>query len=260
MPYFQSDGVSLYYESTGEGPPIIFICPPAMGGATFFEQQKQLKNHFQVITFDPRGNGKSSDGKTGDYTIYDWTEDVLALADHLKLEKVITCGYSMGGLPAQEFAISYPERTAGLILISSFSEVSTFSLSSKIKAGEMVGHSDLLELLAAGLSVSHTGLGSKKHKKKIFKSVNSSNSLLTKKLYRNGRHYRSTERLSSIQCPVALIYGNLDFLILPYQRLFEKRLAHPLSIKIKGVAHQVPTQSAYEVNSVIRSLKNTMAH
>lgn len=259
MPYFHSDGAALYYETTGEGPPIIFICPPGMGAGTFYDHQKKLKNHFQVITFDNRGSGKSTDGTREDYTISDWTEDIRALADHLKLYKVIVCGYSMGGVAAQDFALSYPERTAGVILLTSFSEVSTPVLSLGIRIVEFLGTFHIIKLLAVVLSLSHTiGIGAKKHRKKIFKSINSSNPKIVKSLFRSGRYYNATDRLPEITCPVAVVHGTLDIFFFKYQRLFEKKLPNVRSIRVEGIDHQVAVRTSDEVNGIIKSLKNWM--
>ncbi|TMW72779.1 alpha/beta fold hydrolase [Alteribacter natronophilus] len=254
MPYFESKGTFLYYEDAGSGPPLIFVPPPGLGGGTFYKQQQALQADYRVIIFDPRGNGKSEDGSEDDYTIRGVAADVLALADHLKLGTVIVCGYSMGGQAAQEFAISYQDRTAGLILIGSFPEVSTRFLSLKIKAGEWAADNDLRGLLARALSFSHTW--NPRNRKKIARSLKENNPDLLKALYKNGRFYRSTERLPSLKCPVVTIFGSLDVLVHPYQKLFEERVPNLMKVKINGVAHQVPTRAADELNSVIRSFKS----
>lgn len=252
MPYFKSNNISLYYESEGSGKPIIFIPPPALGAASFHQQKEQLTSSFRVITFDPPGNGNSYHGKIEKQSIEDWTEDILALANHLSLNQVILCGYSLGGLPAQEFASTYPSRTAGLILICSFPEVQTKFLSAKIKAGEFIAGKKWMRLLAKGLSISH----SSRHdtQRLLEKEILRSSPLLVKSLYDAGRFHSVTRKLEYLKCPVAFIYGAWDPISRPYADLYKQKIRHVDLIKIPNAAHQLVTRASPQVNAIIRSL------
>jgi 3-oxoadipate enol-lactonase len=68
-----------------------------------------------VICYDTRGHGSSST-PTGPYTLQQLGEDVIALLDHLKIEKAAFCGISMGGLTGQWLAIHYPSRFSHVII------------------------------------------------------------------------------------------------------------------------------------------------
>ncbi|WP_018923314.1 alpha/beta fold hydrolase [Salsuginibacillus kocurii] len=252
MPYFYSNGIHLYYESVGSGPALVFIPPPALGAASFLQQQEGLKDHFQVITFDPIGNGNSSAGNKKTHSVKEWAEDVRALADHLELDNIIPCGYSMGGAAAQEFAVSYPHRTAGLVLICTFPEVSTWMLHAKIKIGEWTFEKDLRSLLAEGLAISHTNRKDNKHWLK--KWVKRSYPTLVKNMYYQGRQYQVTDKLSTITCPVTYIYGRFDPVARPYIDLYKKHLPNFQFVKIPGTTHQIPTRAANEVNGIISGI------
>ncbi|PYZ92641.1 hypothetical protein CR194_13315 [Salipaludibacillus keqinensis] len=156
MPFFQSGEGALYYEETGTGPSLLFIPPPALGTESFRQQKEVLSERFRVVSFDPIGTGRSPDHGRREYTIEEWTNDILSLADHLDLEKVLLCGYSLGGSPCQEFALSYPERIKGIILLCSFPEVSTVFLSAKIRIGEWLALKDFRTVMGEGIAISHT--------------------------------------------------------------------------------------------------------
>ncbi|WP_026702224.1 alpha/beta fold hydrolase [Salibacterium aidingense] len=180
MPYFLSNRTSLYYESGGQGPTLLLISPPGVGTAIF-----ELKDRFHVVTFDPRGNGKSQKGNIGDYTMEDWTDDMLALINHLNEKQVILCGYSLGGLPAQMFAIKYPRKTASLILINSFPLVNTFLLNVKFNLGIWSTYEDIRGILGKGLAFSHTK--KKNQQRHIRTSVEASDPHVLKCMYKNGK-------------------------------------------------------------------------
>lgn len=78
-------------------------------------QMPDLLNHFQVLRYDVRGHGASAT-PAGDYTLDQLGQDVLALADKLKLTKFCFCGISMGGAVGQWLAINAPQRLTRLIL------------------------------------------------------------------------------------------------------------------------------------------------
>jgi 3-oxoadipate enol-lactonase len=73
------------------------------------------RNGFYVITYDLRGHGKSDVGD-GQYTIELFVDDLISLLDHLKITKVVLCGFSMGGYIALRAIQRNPERFSALIL------------------------------------------------------------------------------------------------------------------------------------------------
>jgi pimeloyl-ACP methyl ester carboxylesterase len=75
-----------------------------------------LEERFRVIAFDNRGAGRS-DKPEGDYTIPQAAADASGLMDALGLGRTHVLGISMGGMIAQEIAISYPERVEKLVLV-----------------------------------------------------------------------------------------------------------------------------------------------
>lgn len=108
----------MYYESKGAGEPLILIPGFASGAWTWFRQTEDLSKDFRVITFDPRGIGRSkaSDEDLQNLSIEVFIKDILHMMDKLKIEKANILGASFGGFVAQEFALSFPEKINKLIL------------------------------------------------------------------------------------------------------------------------------------------------
>lgn len=108
--------MTLFYETHGDGEPLILIPGFASGAWTWFRQVEDLSKNFQVVTFDPRGIGKSENDPSKLPSMKTFVEDVLKVLDELKIERVNMLGASFGGFVAQEFALSFPERVDKLIL------------------------------------------------------------------------------------------------------------------------------------------------
>jgi pimeloyl-ACP methyl ester carboxylesterase len=115
MPHVQANGIDIYYESQGEGGPLLLI---AGLGATHHLWELQVPSFarwFRVLTFDNRGAG-DSDKPPEPYSIALFADDTAALMDALGIERAHVYGQSMGGIIAQEFALRHPQRLGGLVL------------------------------------------------------------------------------------------------------------------------------------------------
>lgn len=83
----------------------------------------QLADLCQILYVDHRGNGRSSDGDPGDWTLAQWGDDIAALCDALELESPLVLGSSFGGFVAQSFATRHPSRLGGLVLANTAAKV-----------------------------------------------------------------------------------------------------------------------------------------
>lgn len=114
----QINGVRLYYVDAGidsSKPPIVLIHGFPFSSEMWKPQIDFLKTKYRVIAYDIRGHGNSDDGD-GQYTIEFFVDDLIALLDHLKIQKVTLCGLSMGGYIALRAVERNPERVASLVL------------------------------------------------------------------------------------------------------------------------------------------------
>ena len=115
MPFAEVGGRRLYWESQGEGEPLVLVIGLSNDHLAWALQVPSFAKHFRTITFDNRDVGQSSYAD-GPYEIADMAQDVLGLADALGLESFHLLGVSMGGTIAQETALAAPERIRSLTL------------------------------------------------------------------------------------------------------------------------------------------------
>jgi 3-oxoadipate enol-lactonase len=115
LAHFVSSGSNLHYIEKGNGRPLILLHGLTSNSQMFKVEIENWQEKFRVIALDSRGHGKSE--KPLQYTLDDHIQDVIALLDHLKIEKASILGVSMGSYIAQGVAIAYPERIDKLILV-----------------------------------------------------------------------------------------------------------------------------------------------
>jgi 3-oxoadipate enol-lactonase len=113
--YVSSEGEDIYYERTGEGPPLV-LCH-GLGGnhAIWWRQIEPLAAHHEVITWDQRGFGNST-ARSGDIGPPAARRDLGALFDCLEIDQVSIVGQSMGGWTALGYAQAHSDRIQSLIL------------------------------------------------------------------------------------------------------------------------------------------------
>lgn len=117
MPFAEERGQRLFYEDTGgAGPPLVLGHGFLMDSEMFAPQIKGLADRHRVITWDQRGHGRTV-ASAEPFTYWDSADDLAALLDHLGVQDAVVGGMSQGGFVALRFALRYPERTAGLVLI-----------------------------------------------------------------------------------------------------------------------------------------------
>jgi len=115
MPRIAVGNIDLYYETHGEGEPLVLIPGFSAGMWIWFRQTEALSRYFRVITFDPRGVSRS-DQPEGPQTIRLLADDVASLLRTIGVESSHILGASFGGFVAQEFALAYPGMTRTLTL------------------------------------------------------------------------------------------------------------------------------------------------
>ena len=109
------DDTRLHWEASGAGEPVLLIQGLGWSGAMWFRLVPVLEPRFRVIRYDARGIGRS-DVPPGPYSIPLMASDAAAVLDAAGVDCAHVFGCSLGGVVAQEFALSYPDRVASLIL------------------------------------------------------------------------------------------------------------------------------------------------
>ena len=116
------NGIALYENGPREGRPVIFIHGFPFNHTMWAPQLQEFSKTYRVISYDLRGHGKSDVGD-GQYTVELFVDDLLMIMDHLKIERAVLCGLSLGGYIALRAVERQMDRFNGLVLCDTKSEV-----------------------------------------------------------------------------------------------------------------------------------------
>jgi pimeloyl-ACP methyl ester carboxylesterase len=120
MPTVSCGEVELSYERAGSGPPLLMIM--GLGGTYSHWDERfleDLRRDHEVIIYDHRGVGKSSRVEAP-FTMSQLAADAAGLLEALGVAQAHVVGFSMGGMVAQELALSRPDLVSVLVLASTY--------------------------------------------------------------------------------------------------------------------------------------------
>ena len=106
----------LYYEVRGEGKPLLLIHGVIVDASLYEQTAEILSRYYKVICYDRRGYSRSKCKEEPKFHMEEQAEDILAILDALKLEKVIVAGASAGAVIGQYFLQTYPQKVEYLLM------------------------------------------------------------------------------------------------------------------------------------------------
>jgi pimeloyl-ACP methyl ester carboxylesterase len=118
MPHIKtSDGVSLYYEETGSGAPLIFLHEFGGHYLSWEPQVRYFSRRYRCITYAARGWPPSDvPNDVAKYSQARAADDCADLMKALGIDKAHLCGLSMGATAGLEFAIRHPGKATALVI------------------------------------------------------------------------------------------------------------------------------------------------
>lgn len=117
MPHLKRGDANLYYEDDGTGTPILMTHGFVASTGMWDGQVSAFKDRYRLIRWDMRGHGRTEcpDDQAAygqDITV----ADMIAILDHLQIEKAIIVGHSLGGFMSLRLNVMHPERVTALVL------------------------------------------------------------------------------------------------------------------------------------------------
>src|SRR5204863_1564835 len=118
MAKLNRDGVNIYYEVHGSGPPLILTHGYSSTSGMWQGQIAALSRHYRLVLWDMRGHGQSDYPENPSaYGEALTVGDIAALLDAVGADKAVVGGLSLGGYMSLAFYRSHPERVRALLII-----------------------------------------------------------------------------------------------------------------------------------------------
>jgi pimeloyl-ACP methyl ester carboxylesterase len=124
------DGVKIAYEVFGEGDTTLVLIPPwaIVHSRVWKMQVPYLARHYRVVTYDPRGNGRSDRPVGAEaYVLAERTGDLLAVMDATETERAVLVSLSLGAASSLQLAADHPDRVQAQVLLGPATLLSPFT-------------------------------------------------------------------------------------------------------------------------------------
>ncbi|MBW0117613.1 alpha/beta fold hydrolase [Pseudonocardia abyssalis] len=215
-------GVTLNYEITGSGEPLLLVMGTSGAIALWGEMIARLSETNQVIAYDNRGLGGSDRG-SGPITVASLAEDASALLEALEVPRAHVLGWSLGSAIAQELALAHPDQVASALLYATWGRADGFQRSVLTALRLPYVHRDMESALAtAGLAFSPQLLDHPDFAQMIEPMLpafpqNEEQMQVTVEQWDADLAHDSLDRLGGITAPTLVVVGEQDLLTPPWQ-------------------------------------------
>lgn len=255
----------LYYEVKGNleaAETIVFLNGVMASLSSWNYQIKALERQYRIICHDFKGQ-LLSDKPAGPYTFAQHAADVIALLDHLQIERVHLVGTSYGGEVAMKLAILYPARIKSITVIDSVSELDDL-LKASIQLWKSLAGSaktpDRKKAFFYGMLPSIYGAGFIKEQRAMLDARAEATANMDDSYFEGQiqlydtflNDVTMTEELHQITCPALIVVGEDDYLKpVKFSKLIHEQIRGSEFVIVPNCGHVLIFEKFRELNTLL---------
>jgi pimeloyl-ACP methyl ester carboxylesterase len=232
------DGLPVYYDTVGDGPPLVLLHGGMATNATWGAQVPALSAAHRVVAPERTGHGHTPD-RPGPLSYQGMADQTAALLEALDLAPADLVGWSDGGMVGFLLAADRPELVRSLTCIGSgFSSSGYVPGSMEAFCALPADDPEMAMLAALYADASPDGPG---HFADVWEKVRTM----------WAEPFDWSDRLGRITAPVLVLIGDDDYLTVPHAEALARRVAHGRLAVLPGASHLVPMEYPELVNQMI---------
>lgn len=265
MAFVDNGQARIHWDAVGKGPPVLLVMGLGCSSAMWFRLAPMLARDFRVILMDNRGMGQSTVPHAVVHRVPNMASDIAAVMDAAGEASVHLAGLSMGGMIAQEFAVSQPGRLRSLTLMATNCG-STHAVLARREVWQLLFNKSRMPVEEALASMRpHT------YAANTDAQVIDEDHLVRIANHPAKRDYEaqlfgligwsSFGRLPHIQCPTLVMHGLEDALIPPQNgRILCEHIKGAQLVELKNASHWLhsdqPKRCALEIRKFVRDVED----
>jgi pimeloyl-ACP methyl ester carboxylesterase len=266
-----SDGIQLYAEVTGDGPPILFIHEYAADHRTWAGQVADLARDFTCITYSARGYPPSDvPAEQAAYSYQRAALDAVDVLDGLGIERAHVVGLSMGGFCALQLGIHFRGRVLSLFVSSAGSGASPSNREAFIAETESVasafrndGSPAVAQLMAVGPSRIQLQRKNRAAWDEFVRQLaehSAEGMALTVIGVQQSRPslYELTDDLHAIETPVLIVNGDEDEAVLEAGLMIKRTIPTAGLLVVPNSGHALNLEEPDRYNYLVRTFIQTV--
>ena len=253
MPKLNLRDINMYYETSGEGDPVLFIHGLGSNSDDWSSQMALFAKTHRTITYDVRGHGRS-DKPPAPYSVPLFAADAAALIKTLGIAPVNIVGHSMGGMIAFQLAIDEPELVSAMAIVNSGPELILRSWKERLiwlqrrlvvrlfgmrKMGEVLGQRLFPEQAQEEMRRQFIERWATNDKRAYYAAMQC---LVG---------WSVVESLGNIQCPTLIISADQDYTPVSLKQKYCQQMPHAALRVIANSRHFTPIDQPAQFNQVL---------
>jgi pimeloyl-ACP methyl ester carboxylesterase len=253
-------GVTIEFTESGasDGVPVIFLHGFTDSRHSFNYLVAKLPAHIHAIVLSQRGHG-NSDKPSGGYKPEDFSEDLHAFMEARGLANAVIVGHSMGSTIAQNFALRYPGKVKGLVLMSTITDFSANEVLREFGSQVALLKDPIDHAFAADFQKSTLSLPvPESFLDTVINETLKVPAVVWRGVVNSFMEVNYMSSLAEIKCPVLILYGSNDnFSTLDAQQKMNAAFNNPTLKVYQAVGHALhwekPEAVAQDITAFVRS-------
>lgn len=245
--------IDLYYETSGQGQPVLFIHGLGSSLRDWELQVPFFSRHYQVITFDVRGHG-NSDKPPGPYSISQFAADTAGLIRALDAAPAHIVGISLGGMIAFQLAVDVPDLVRSLVIVNAAPEFVVRTAKERLQVLQrklivrLLGMRKMGEVLSKRLFIKPE----QAELRRVFVERWAEND---RRAYRDAMlaipGWSVADRLETIQCPALVVAADEDYTPVSVKEAYAARMPNAELVVIRDSRHATPVEAPQQFNDIV---------
>jgi 3-oxoadipate enol-lactonase len=253
VPTLRANDVDLYYETEGDGPPVLLLHGLGSSARDWDLQIPELARSHRVIALDVRGHGRSGQ-PPGPYSVIQFARDAVTLLCRLNAAPAHIVGLSMGGMIAFQMAVDLPKVVRSLVIINSGPSMIFRKLSQRLLIRSRFAIVRLFGMRALGKMVARPLFpdpGQEALRQRFLEAIAANDPRAYLDSLRALIGWSVEERISGIQCPVLIISSDQDYTPVDFKREYAAKIPGAEVAVIQNSRHVAPLDQPAELNRML---------
>lgn len=230
--------------AAADRPALVFVHGAGGTATMWLNQLRYFKSRRSTLA--PFLPGHGEEGGAGRERVADYVEDLRGFVDAMGLDRVVMVGLSMGGAIGQLFALTHPERLAGLVLASTGARLKVLPVIFESLRADFEGYLQMMGKFSFGKSAAE------EIKKEVLEETRKQNPALIAGDFRACDAFDVRERLGEIRTPTLILSGDEDLLTPPkYSDFLAERIPGARLVRLPGAGHLLPVEKPEAFNRAV---------
>lgn len=253
MPFLHVGDVELYYETEGQGEPLVLIHGLGSSCRDWEYQVPFFAQEHRVVAVDVRGHGRS-DKPPGPYNMALFARDVAGLLEGLEAAPAHVVGISMGGMIAFQLAVDRPDLVRSLVVVNSMPDMVVRTWQQRLAVWQrmviapLLGMKKMAEVLGGRL---FPKLEQGELRAEFVKRWEENDPRAYREALKAITGWSVSDRLSGIECPVLVVSGDEDYTPVELKAAYVNRLPRAELVVIEDSRHGTPVDQPEAFNRAV---------